>query len=703
MQGFVFQRYGFHEPEPEPHERTDMKAPTHRCSIRASLPRRRDLLVGCATLMYLLLWSASPAGAQDRTTKSTDIDSLLQHRVQDENRAAFQVVTASKALQTTREAIASISIVTANDIALYGYETVADILNSVPGFYLTSDRNYMYAGIRGFGRPGDFNNRLLLMYDGHALNERTYGSGLLGTEYPLDPESIDHVEIVRGAQGLYGNNAMLAMVYIVPKTGLALDGITVSGSAGSFGRLRGSVTAGGELFGNMQYTVSGVAGGTRGEDLYFPEFDTPESNRGWATNLDRDRYYGMTASASCGSTSLLAGFTRRDKDVPTAPYDAWFDEPGTWTGDERGYLVLRHAGQLAATVGYSARGYFDYYGYRAGFAYRPDAAENSYDRSAGFEGQISWDLAENNRLSSGLQVDRHYGIQYNYSILEQPLSRYLTTFTLASLFLQDDYQLTENLGLMCGLRYDKYSGMPDAFTPRAGLVYLPTDELSLKALYAEGFRLPSSYELLYDDPTSNFRKNPDLRRERIRTFEGLFEYSPLTGLTFHGSIFYYQMRGLIEETLVDAVDSVSQYINKGDVDAPGIELECAFTASATVKGYLGYAWSHPHWKATDAELSNAPEHAIVGGISCVSEGVGSLSIDGRFETSRHALSGADSDPFFLMNAHFRSSRLLGCAQLTLDARNLLDTDYRLPGAYEHRQDFLPQSRRVLSAGFIVTF
>ncbi|MBI4738504.1 TonB-dependent receptor, partial [Candidatus Woesearchaeota archaeon] len=72
-----------------------------------------------------------------------------------------EVYSASKFVQKTTEAPASVSIVTAAEIKSYDYRTLADILRSLRGFYITYDRNYHHAGVRGFNRPGDYNTRIL--------------------------------------------------------------------------------------------------------------------------------------------------------------------------------------------------------------------------------------------------------------------------------------------------------------------------------------------------------------------------------------------------------------------------------------------------------------------------------------------------------------------------------------------------------------
>jgi iron complex outermembrane receptor protein len=99
------------------------------------------------------------------------------------------VYGASKYEQKVTEAPSSVTIITAEEIRRYGYRTLADILRSVRSFYTTYDRNYTYLGVRGFGRPGDYNSRVLLIIDGHRLNDNIYDSVLAGTEGVLDVDS----------------------------------------------------------------------------------------------------------------------------------------------------------------------------------------------------------------------------------------------------------------------------------------------------------------------------------------------------------------------------------------------------------------------------------------------------------------------------------------------------------------------------------
>jgi len=69
-----------------------------------------------------------------------------------EELSTIQVYSASKHMQNASEAPASVTVVTSEEIRKFGYRNLADILRSVPGFYVTYDRDYTFVGVRGFGR-----------------------------------------------------------------------------------------------------------------------------------------------------------------------------------------------------------------------------------------------------------------------------------------------------------------------------------------------------------------------------------------------------------------------------------------------------------------------------------------------------------------------------------------------------------------------
>jgi iron complex outermembrane receptor protein len=130
------------------------------------------------------------------------------------------VYGASKFLQQASDAPASVTVVTAEEIQRYGYRTLADVLRSVRGFYVIYDRNYTYVSVRGFSRPGDYNARILFLLDGHRVNDNVYDGAYVGSEFPVDVDLIERIEIIRGPHSsAYGTGAFAAVINAITKRG----------------------------------------------------------------------------------------------------------------------------------------------------------------------------------------------------------------------------------------------------------------------------------------------------------------------------------------------------------------------------------------------------------------------------------------------------------------------------------------------------
>ena len=157
---------------------------------------------------------------------------------------AGRVFGASERSQPVTEAPTSVSFITAEDIARYGYRTLADVLHGVRGMYVSDDRNFSLLGARGFGKPGDYNSRILLLVNGHRVNDNVFGQAEIGAEFGLDAASFERVEIIRGpASSIYGDSAFFAVVNVITRTGATINGGSASIQMGSQGTqlVRGTV------------------------------------------------------------------------------------------------------------------------------------------------------------------------------------------------------------------------------------------------------------------------------------------------------------------------------------------------------------------------------------------------------------------------------------------------------------------------------
>ena len=132
-------------------------------------------------------------------------------------------------MQKPTEAPSSVTVITSDEIKKYGHRTLADVLQSVQGFHVSYDRNYAFLGARGVSL-GDFNSRILLLVDGHRVNNNLTDGAYIDTAFILDIDLIDRVEIIRGPGSvLYGNNAFFGVINVITRQGEQLNGAEVSG------------------------------------------------------------------------------------------------------------------------------------------------------------------------------------------------------------------------------------------------------------------------------------------------------------------------------------------------------------------------------------------------------------------------------------------------------------------------------------------
>ena len=131
-----------------------------------------------------------------------------------------QVEGASRYAESALDAPAVVSVIGRDTSVGLGHVTLADMLERLPGTYVTSSRTYSAVGLRGFNRPGDYNARILMTIDGYRVNDALYDQALPEFEFPIIADWVKRLELINGpASSVYGGNALLGVANVVTVDG----------------------------------------------------------------------------------------------------------------------------------------------------------------------------------------------------------------------------------------------------------------------------------------------------------------------------------------------------------------------------------------------------------------------------------------------------------------------------------------------------
>ena len=639
-------------------------------------------------LLLLLLAPRESAAQQPAAAQVLGLDSLLN----------VPISASGTYQQTARQAPSSVTILTHEAMEQFGYRTVEDALAGVSGFYLSNDRNYTYLGARGFSRPTDYNNRILLLVDGHALNEGIWGAAPL--ELPIDLQALERIEIVRGpGSALYGTGAVLGVINLVTRSGSTIGAPQLALRGGSLGRRGASAVLGRRLQSGLGLALTATWDDSDGRDLFYPEYDAPDTHNGVAHNLDWEKRWMLQGKADRGDVTFSAWFSRREKGIPTGAYGMVFDAPSARTTDDYGFAELKYEHALDASKQVRLRGFVDHYGYDGVYAYEGyDYLDRARNEAVGSEASLRWDLGSAQHLTAGVEYRRHVRAMYHAEGLPGDVQAFNVPYGVASAFVEHECQPTARITVLAGLRVDDYSTTGTSVTPRAALLFDPARGTTLKLLYGRAFRAPNVNEAHLEG--FGYKLNPSLHDERGHTLEFVLQQRLGPSLLGTASVFRYRLKGLIDPTF-DPADSTYVYRNAGEASANGAEFGLEARFGDGLMGYANYSYQRTRDEATGEVLTNSPAHLVKAGVAAPLTSWFGGALEGRAESGRTTVYGTRTGAYALAGLYAWFSPLGGGTdgrvQLSLKVNNLFDATYATPGGLEHLQPAIQQDRRNVTA------
>jgi outer membrane receptor for ferrienterochelin and colicins len=601
-----------------------------------------------------------------------------------EDLSQVRLSTASRHLEDPRKAPTALAVITRDEIQAYGWRILADLLRSVTGFYTAYDRSYTYVGVRGFLQSGDYNARILLLIDGHRINDNIYDGALVGTEFPMDVDLIDRVEVARGpGSSLFGTNAELAVVNVFTRQPDYQTSAEVTTGADSFsgrtGEIRASVRTA-RLAGLVSASVYRSNGAYR---LFFPEFNSPDTNSGIATNLDGDRYDHAFGMIRRGRFRLEGLFGTRDKIIPNASYQTIFADPENRTIDTVGYLDASYSHDFSANTQLDVRAYYDGYRFKGTYPYSTDdgtgptvQVNDAMADGLGIEVVVGQKFGRHRIVAGGTEEHSFRINQRNYYVGQPPFLDDRRTLDHGAVFGEAELNPSSRFSFNLGGRVDWYDLYGTTFSPRLAAMFFPTRRTSLKYIFSHAFRAPDPYDEFYVDQVDITATNRALKPEDINTHTVLLEHAFNGRLQVAASGFWNNLNHVIKEQ--EDSSGNTHFANEIGDTGHGAEFELIAKYPRGWQARTSYTYEKTRQKQWGTAAMNSPSHLFKVNSVAPLKSAGFLGTEFLFTGAQPNFLGQRIDSAFLANATLSTRTFARGFELSASGYNLFNRRWSTP-------------------------
>jgi iron complex outermembrane receptor protein len=532
-------------------------------------------------LTVLVAAAAWPAGARaGDDIEDVDLAALLS--------TPEEVWTATKTEQKNYEAPAIITTVTREQIGVWGYRSIAEVLSHLLGFYVIDDHTSPNLAVRGIsgGLYAD-SSIVKVLIDGHSVAFHSTGGNWLGPELiPLS--AVERIEVVRGpASALFGADAFLGVINIKTRSGKSLSGATAWLAGGQAGKKLATDV---DVSAGIEKNDFDVVLALRRSSQDLSGLSLPSSSPAPSLPANKE---GSTVAEGLDqvSTSALARITYRRPGIEAGVFGYY---SALSRGEEFGSLFqlaqnrvslsqIRAGAFWEQTLSPTWRLSFKGSAFQGqpGDDNRLEVGSEFYYvrrdfgfRGAELEGQVEWTPAgadQRVRLVAGAsaflndeKLPSRIGVAKQATYELQPgdvidaISIYQgrKTFLNSGAYLQGMWKAIEQwLSLTGGLRFDQHNVYGGQLSERVGVVSSLHSTLHAKLLYGSAFKAPSP-TLLHAIPSAigDVVGNPQLKPQYVRTVEFQLSWEPTEYLSLSTNGVY--------NILSDKTEFVQQGINK---------------------------------------------------------------------------------------------------------------------------------------------
>jgi outer membrane receptor for ferrienterochelin and colicins len=437
-----------------------------------------------------------------------------------------------------------VDLIGRNRIRDTGYESVAEVLQELPG--VVTRRGTQGAGAAGEQVQGIDSRQVLTLFDGQPI---IGGKGIKRGVINLDRQSIstlERIEVVKGAaSALYGSDAIGGVINQIsrdPAYSIETSFTTSSGSHGRFDA-RGDIGFARDKFSAF---FSGERHKQNDFDLTPTTFDT--------TGAGYHRYDALAkVKYKFTPNFALSAWAR----------GYWNNERGRARGEEGNVesfidedaqsFNLASDWQVNERTTMQARGYFTRFDEITNSVLLPSGAPiapgNLFERLGKVDASFSRIQGEHQFIQGGVEW-----LTNTYGGINRLQNDKGNDIDFASVWAQDRISFANRVTATVGLRFDHHSIFGSAVSPKAGLNVRVTDYWRVRASYGRGFRAPDLGQLFYRflNPTNLYQVigNPNLRPEYANSVQLGSEFTALNRRARFGV-------NVFRNDIEDLIDSVS--------------------------------------------------------------------------------------------------------------------------------------------------
>jgi len=493
-----------------------------------------------------------------------------------------------------RSAITSdVSILDDEQIAALNKTSVADLLKTLPGLLVEEQGGP--GGLTAVSIRGGESNFTLVLVDGVEVNDPTNSRGGSYDFANLNPDMVERIEVVRGAQSsIYGSDALAGVINI----------ITRRPGQGHSQRFHA------EMGEDDYYTLAASALGSVGDVSYAVELADRDDGQP-VRNSKRDH----------DSANLRLGWRPSDAHQLNIAYRYLDGNRETWPEQSGGpqfasvdaqdksdytqqvfslawvYQVNSRWRSALQTSRFDAQENYNSPGIAPYSEVPPNAADTDFIRD-----KLQWvntlALIEGVSVSAGADVRHEEGESDGY--LEFFGNRIATDFDLDrdtwGVFTGVSATPLDSVLLQGSVRYDEPDDFDSETSWQAGAAYSPTDTLTFSANWGQAFKLPSFYALGH-----GLVGNPTLEPEKGESWDASVAWQAGNTLSLEAGWFNNDFKDL-----VDFDDELFRNVNRSRVQTSGAELQTTWQPVADVSLRAQGTYTDIDVKNEDTKLTGRP-------------------------------------------------------------------------------------------------